>query len=149
MKQTKQTLFGKQGNCLETCLACIFELDRIPDSFGNRSDWVDKYDKFLSQYGLQVLTLNIETVKRIWQPAGYHIISGMGARGLLHSVVGYQGKAIFDPHPDNTFLEREETWDVFVANLNHLRDVSQAEFNEAVERATTKYILSETEGKLI
>lgn len=115
MRPVYQTRFGEpDGNCLEACIASIFELDEIP-WFGRRADWYDNYQDFMAEFGLQVLTVEIEPVKELWTPTGYHIISGTGLRGIEHSVVGRAGRAIHDPYPGGGFLAKEKNWDVFVA----------------------------------
>lgn len=122
MKPVFQTIFdNRTGNCLQACVASIFELglEDVPNFVGAGEGWVEAYCGFLfEQYRLQVMTLDRDALLRqgVWWPGGYHIISGDSPRGdWQHSVVGFEGEMVHDPHPEGGGLAEERTFDVFVA----------------------------------
>lgn len=104
MRPNYQTRFGKhRGNCFATCIACLLEVpvDSVPN-FCENDNWREATNEWLAQYGLHYQDVTLpgdarDEAVRFW---GYHVISGDGPRGLRHSVVGYQGKMIHDPHPE-------------------------------------------------
>lgn len=118
MKRVPQTKFGiKEGNCLEACLASLLELDidRIPiigdnaDFFNFLNDWLIK------EFGLYMV--NVE-VRDCFTPKGYHMMWGKSMRydEVDHSVIGYNGEVIFDPHPSNSGLATKDSY-VVLAKL--------------------------------
>ena len=111
MKPVYQTIFGGdkgvRGNCFAACIASILELllESVPN-FCAKANWREDVDIWLADRNLFYLDCKLpgdlrDELSRFW---GYHIISGDGPRGFRHSVVGYAGKMVFDPHPDNTGL---------------------------------------------
>jgi hypothetical protein len=121
MKPTKQTIFGDgkegrpHGNCLSACVASLLELpiEEVP-VFVEKEDWFGQLHKFISDkgyechgslYGTDVLTYDTGI-------DGYYIVNGVSPRaglkglslGMNHSVIFYNGKLFFDPHPDNKGL---------------------------------------------
>jgi hypothetical protein len=94
------------------------ELDEVPNFMKHPDgEWMEAMADFLAPLGLQP-TLLLEQTREVWLPAGYHLIGGPGPRGVDHSVVGYQGVMVHDPHPDGTGLLEEQDWTVFVATLH-------------------------------
>lgn len=116
MKPVYQTKFGKQeGNCFEAVVASILETDicSIPQNkeyylwYLKCQQWLLINHKILCAY---VDTLDIFDVDKL----GYYEISGDSPRGdFLHSVVGFKGKIVHDPHPDNTGLKNIKGYIVF------------------------------------
>jgi len=111
MMEQHQTIFGKgKGNCFATCVGCILDINinDVPNLSWISPNWREDTNQWLNQFKLYFVDFELpgdlrdEQVK-YW---GYHIIFGDSPRGdgVRHSVVGYQGKMIFDPHPDNTGL---------------------------------------------
>lgn len=123
MMPTRQTKFGQpDGNCFQACLASIFEIpiDDIPTFGGDdnpKTGWYYQFEEWsIDRFGLQPIDLMAQASGELWFwiPRGHHIINGMGPRGLMHSVVGRDGKMVFDPHPDDAGLEEIESFTVFV-----------------------------------
>ena len=125
MIPVSQTKFGGiEGNCVQACLASVLELplDAVPN-FVTMDDWCGEMEKWLLKlYGLQPLFLKLRREIEVddWRPFGYHLMGGMGPRGLKHSVVGYRGEIKWDPHPDRGGLVKVEDWTVFVATMDGL-----------------------------
>lgn len=117
MKPVDQTKFGKpEGNCFAACLASILEvdLDTIPD-FGWDDNWRDRVDSYLAEFGFQMIDILIGL--GAFKPLGYHIINGGSPRGDFdHSIVGYRGEPVHDPHPEGNCILRDiDTYTLFVA----------------------------------
>jgi hypothetical protein len=125
IKQTRlhtDDLTQPPGNCFQACLASIFELpiDKVPDEVevwksGERAESWPKYwqliNSWLASRNLSFLEVEINSAIRNWNDT-YEIITGPSPRNKgRHAVVGYGGKIIFDPHPDNTGLKgTEDEW---------------------------------------
>ena len=130
MRPVQQTLFytesKNRGDCLRACVASLLELriDDVPN-FVETEDYQISMDTFLGKYGFQSLSISIRDLddfrqENAWCPSGYHMIDGISSRGVRHAVVGYQGKIVFDPHPDNDGLIRIEGYTLLVATLTEL-----------------------------
>lgn len=107
-----------RGNCLQACLASIFEddIENIPHFVEyTGADWFDRMNRWLIE-NKQCYILAITD----WDKAnhifhGYSIMNGTSPRGVKHSVVAYNNQMIHDPHPDNNGLVGEvETYWIFV-----------------------------------
>lgn len=106
MIKVKQTKFGnKHGNCLAACLASLLNAN-INDicTIHDGRNWFKDLNKWLiDTYGLYMVV-----VRGNYQfpPVGYHMIWGTSPRykDVDHSVIGYNGKTVFDPHPSNSGL---------------------------------------------
>lgn len=119
MIKVQQTLFGKGGNCFAACIASIFELPLgwVPNFCAEtRMPWLDFANHWLAPLGLMIINLRILEEGEFEWPRCYHIISGHTVRHpkLLHSVVGFAGKMVHDPHPDGSGLTEVRDYDVFV-----------------------------------
>ena len=127
-----QTLFGsKEGNCFQACLASIFELplDQVPHVM-LEEDWPKALDEWLAQFDLYAVQAEVAQCRtQNWTPEGYHLVGGKskGGNGVYHSVVGYRGKIVFDPHPMKPGLEEEETWRIFVKKFETKKEDQDAE----------------------
>ena len=125
MKPVDQTLFGEgRGNCLQACIASVLELplEAVPH-FVLKDDWVEALQMFLARFDLWTIPMDASSSwDKRFVPRGYHLISGPSPRdnSIWHSIVGYQGKMVHDPHPSRAGLEKEETWDLFVSTLLNL-----------------------------
>jgi len=111
MKAVFQTKFGKpHGNCLQACVATVLELEleTVPN-FVDFEDWRGELQAFLARYGFWAVWLADGPT-----PRGYHLIEGIGPRGLCHAVVGHNGEIVHDPHPDGGGIVEFEDWMVFV-----------------------------------
>ena len=112
MIRVDQTLFkaggpeDECGNCFAACIASIMEkpLIQIPN-FCAHKDWVLRLNTWLAHMGLYYMEFRSEFNhgKEDW---GFHIMSGPSPRlkGFYHSVVGFKGEIIHDPHPSRTGL---------------------------------------------
>lgn len=113
-----QDRFGKPlGNCFAACIASIFELPlrNVPDfaKINLNEDGTDNGDWYAAAWDFCVArgfelhyrysksredgTSGIDWIEGAYP---YHLIGGTSPRGLSHSVVGYKGKIIHDPHPE-------------------------------------------------
>jgi len=121
MKPVYQTEFGEQrGNCLQACVASVLELplENVPH-FCLEENWVMALASFLSRFGLAPLIFDFDACQADdWKPTGFHLIGGKSPRGILHSVVGYNGEIVHDPHPASDGLRTIEDYLVFVATLD-------------------------------
>ena len=97
------------GNCFQACVASILDLplDEVPH-FCNDYGQVDRfplnYMKWLAARGLVYLEFSTDSTgaMEFW---GHHLICGPSPRGdFLHSVVGFNGEPVFDPHPSGDML---------------------------------------------
>ncbi len=95
---------GQRGNCLQACVASIFELplNAVPH-FVSRDNWWGEFTKWLSKYNIQVMQLKIQP----WNC--WSIAIGKSPRGgFTHGVVcAPDGTLAHDPHPDSTYLDGE------------------------------------------
>lgn len=95
MRPVTQSKVGADGRCLCACIASILEIPEsfVPD-FGN--DWRNDVDRFLAPFGLYYRQVPLEV-----KPLGFHIVEGTSPRGGQHACVGFNGRIIHDPHPQD------------------------------------------------
>jgi len=146
-----QTKFGKEGNCLETCLCSIFEIKgEIPDFGKDTRDWYDNMIAWLVPFGVRPVELMLDEtwnedeivdwMRNNVGPDVIHLISGDGPRGLRHSVVGQGGRMIHDPHPDGGGVEPQEFTFFVVPNPKEITDLREQLLDaDALENANTNY----------
>ena len=111
MTPLKQTLFHDihgAGNCLETCLASIFEIPIVDVPSLRHTNWFPTLFNWLNS--------NNHTFQGTLTPPqiptysiginGYFIVAGNSPRGSHikggHAVIFKNGIMVHDPHPDNT-----------------------------------------------
>lgn len=105
MKTVDQTIVGENGNCMAACIASLLEIeiDEIPNL--SEEGWLSRLNEWLGNFGLFYMELSLPQTywsgMKYW---GYHTICGKSPRGLLHAVVGLQGKMVHDPHPEKSGL---------------------------------------------
>lgn len=101
MRAVDQTQYGDQkGNCFAACVASLtgLPLDTLTEriDMGRAEDptehWWTRAVRVVADMGW-CLAYHEDRV-----PVGYTIMSGMAERGLLHSVVAYDGRMVHDPH---------------------------------------------------
>ncbi len=110
-----QTKFGpEEGNCFSACVASILELgiEDVPHfcAYSNKR-WLREAEAWLREnYNLTLLSFASRGTSGVYCiPAIHHILSGQSVRGLCHSVVGFRGKVVHDPHPSRKgIVEIEE-----------------------------------------
>jgi hypothetical protein len=98
----EQTKFGKDGNCFRACIASIFELrlEDVPECDGGR--WNGALYNWFTERNLAVCNRYFKEGEpcRI-NEMGYGILTAKSPRTEgYHAVVIYQGKTVFDPHPE-------------------------------------------------
>lgn len=117
-----QTIFHTEttkGNCLAANIASVLEIDiAVVPNFAEFIRWEDHLQKWLTDnHKLRYVEFAIAENTRFaleWSKC-YHLIHGPSPRGSFwHSVVGFEGKMVHDPHPDKTGLKEEKTFVVFV-----------------------------------
>lgn len=103
-----------KGNCMQACLASVFELplDQVPSfEMMERTEWRAAFDVWLNEQGYSL-------VQQLAEPdiAEYYLIIGDAPRGFLHCVVGKDGEMVHDPHPSQDGLLNHKKYWVFTAN---------------------------------
>lgn len=98
-----QSRTGKNGRCLNACLASILEIPeaQVPD-FGK--DWEADVAKFLATFGLYYVQIpkDDSLLKVMFNPAHGEVwstIEGISHRGGPHACVARNGELVWDPHP--------------------------------------------------
>lgn len=100
------------GNCWSACIASILEctLDELPNEahywqpgMHPRKSWPPFYNAmicWLAKRNLTLIEIRTDNIEVDWGDS-YEILSGPSPRdnNILHSVVGYAGKIVHDPHP--------------------------------------------------
>lgn len=144
MKKVYQTIrSGPQANCLQACLASIFEVeisdvvnfakditpenDETPE--GGLLFW-NRFDAWLESYGLRPIFMRFRNLEYVdepgtfWTPPGWHLI--FGKRGETnHVVVGHRGTPVHDPLKDAGPLTfSSEGYVLFVSALDGGSDVN-------------------------
>lgn len=132
MKEFTQTNLSP-GNCWQTSIACILELDpaELPDqvaieasnkSYGNAIRlWLVKnrnlYYSTLDETQFPVL--------RMAEP-GWHLLEGetvrTPAKDIEHVVVGRYGELAWDPHPSRAGLTKVKRWGLLVPCPDYVRE---------------------------
>lgn len=110
---------GQYGDCHRATIASLLELpiDQVPH-FGAASKmeptkfW-ELTQAFLMKHGVAMFEVPARSGGGFFglsdEHKVHHIISGPSPRGggVTHSVIGLDGRIVFDPHPDNTGLVGE------------------------------------------
>lgn len=113
MRCIDQTTFGHPGgNCFSACVASILELplEDVPYFMAEPEDqWYARFETWLECRDMYPLMQPLPDGPRGWAPSGFHILSGHSPRKpddpeALHSVVGYHGRILHDPHPSRAGL---------------------------------------------
>lgn len=126
MKPVYQTLFKggsapleEQGNCLQACLASLFELEleEVPHFvglYGSDDGWIQPCLDWLAQRGLGFLTIPYDDT---WDYYGYSLISGHTPEGARHVMVSYNGKIVHDPWSEDSIpMEFTQYWIFYALN---------------------------------
>lgn len=108
------------GDCYRTCIASILDCTTPEDvphiQDGEEfSDFNARILEFLNNYDLTIIKIvfctdEVDTILE-WSksncPNTLFIMTAKSPRfsNIGHCVIGYNGKLIHDPHPDNTFVE--------------------------------------------
>lgn len=142
LKQTKLHTEEQDGNCWATCIACMLDLDEIPDL--NVSNYMELTKGFINKHGYDLIEVQI-TPNLNWRiPNGLiAIVTGIsprqprfskdGNKDICHTIIGELSQEItdlpgnkchsitkcefiHDPHPDNTFIKTLE-WVSIIINI--------------------------------
>lgn len=118
MKPVYQTFFGKEGNCMQACIASLLEmsLDEVP-RFPITGQFL-AMARFLNQFDIQPIGLPYE--RGIIPFDCHYIVWGKSERGLYHAVIYLGNNMVHDPHPDNTGLVTLEGIDLFVRQFQRV-----------------------------
>ena len=104
MKPVKQKDFEQGGGCFRACIASLLEVtyEDVPEF---NDDWYTKYNEWLIKRGYYLLMVDYWVL--IAYPPVYYIAGGPSPRSNPngHAIIRYENDDVFDPHPDNTFLE--------------------------------------------
>jgi hypothetical protein len=116
MLPQKQTIFGEGGNCFSACIAsiCDLPLSEVP-VFGEHGYWYFEVIDFLHRHGFVIHGKIMKESFPLWYKHyegvdGYFIVGGGSPRMIKngHAVIYKEDTPFFDPHPDDTFLTKEE-----------------------------------------
>lgn len=137
IRELTQTVVGENGNCWQTCVACILDVDpaempcqatieRVTGTDENgKVQRAGSYNNPLQAYLREHHYL---TLASIWQPLvgavrvtvmnGYHLSFGPTVRtptiGVDHVVVAREGETVWDPHPSRAGLVSVKQWAALV-----------------------------------
>ena len=120
------------GNCWQTCIASILEVDplHLPDQAtidanGKHAsaDYTNALGSYLRKHhGLIYIQIPCWHVAGSLNLSGYHLIIGETVRtpenNRRHVVVGLDGKWCWDPHPSRKFLTKMLSYGILVPRLN-------------------------------
>lgn len=128
MKEFTQTTTGPVGNCWQTAVACLLEIEpaSLPDQATHDlqlvdGNWIGKgYNNFLQEYlrkhhGLAYVEMHMPAsalaMVAIRDP-GWHLMTGETVRTPInksrHVVVGRYGQIVWDPHPSRAGLTGDD-----------------------------------------
>lgn len=121
MKPVFQSTFGApNGDCFSAALASILEISlayvpRFCDS--GEDDWGPIVNNWLRYRGMYYVEFKWNDYFREVTPrAAVYVLSGGSPRGgdIGHSVVGFEGRVLHDPHPSGAGIvpHAEHPWDV-------------------------------------
>jgi len=120
-----QTSVYPHGNCFQTCVACVLDLDldAVPPQARCDHTWTDakgerRYGPYFANllgrylrkhHGLLYIELDVSTAGAAFAPRGYHFLVGKTVRSeqqgnCAHIVVADRGEMIWDPHPSHAGL---------------------------------------------
>lgn len=108
-----------KGNCLQACIASILELplEAVPHFalWYDSPNWHEKLNGWLIQTAgvyeitVQANQMYLETIY------GYALLNGLSERGIMHSVVIFNGEMVHDPYPNGKGIITPESYGVFVS----------------------------------
>ena len=136
MRELTQTVIGESGNCWQTCVACILDVDpaELPDqSKIERVTGRDESGKIVragyfnnpvqaylrDHHGMTLghVYAHLLGAMRVTSMGGLHLAYGPTVRtpslGTDHVVVAREGRTIWDPHPSRAGLVKATSWGVF------------------------------------
>ena len=113
---------GQYGDCQRAVIASLLDLPIalvphfLKEANGDTTLFWNKLQLFCGSQGFAYLTMRATSGYRFHGLGArvYHEIAGPSPRGngLLHAVVGLDGKIVFDPHPSKAGLAGDpNTWE--------------------------------------
>lgn len=121
MTPQRQTIFsapeiGIHGNCFSACIASLMDLplEHVPHFSSHGPNWFNVFYEFIKttefEFNGTCYIPNTPDWKDFKGVDGYVIIGGGSPRGIKngHAVIYKDGYPFFDPHPDESFLTKEE-----------------------------------------
>lgn len=134
MREYTQTVTGERGNCWQTAVACLLDIDPAtlppqceydrktthPDgTVEHGPHYYDALQAYLHKHH-SVCYLELHHPEELWPllrvaEPGYHLMVGETVRsaslgGLRHVVVARYGQVIWDPHPSRAGLTGDIRW---------------------------------------
>jgi len=107
-----QTSVGLEGNCLQTSIESILEAPQgaLPSQRAYPlGQYLEPLNEFLGRFGLMYVQGPVRG-----RAVGWHVVTGPSPRtpklGTLHSVVGRNGRIVWDPHPSHEGLCDVTSW---------------------------------------
>lgn len=114
MRELTQTILagdpaGRTGNCFQTAVACILDMDleQVPH-FCETGDWLGYVLYWGALQGWSVTRYHRTSVEGI----ALGVAGGPGPRGYHHAVAVVDGRIAWDPHPSRAgLLSVDQVWD--------------------------------------
>lgn len=134
LKQTKLHSKTQQGNCFQTSIASILdlEIEEVPFFIDKGEAWWLYFTNWLKDKGFYTIVFNREMVFE-----GYYLVLGTSPRDpdINHQVIYKDGVLAHDPHPDNTgVLDIKECMVLVPYDPGKVFDVKYSDFKRDVER---------------
>lgn len=113
MNGVAQTKFGAEGNCVAACWASLLgvPIERIPDLCVEQQFRAES--EFAASLGLALYSVG-DVGSGSWDCPGdprseaVYMAAGVAARGISHRVLMRDGVLAWDPHPDQSGLDRTD-----------------------------------------
>jgi hypothetical protein len=107
------------GDCFPACVASILGLDlkQVPFfSLDSQTSQINDANSWLRQFNLKLIIVRADHPTPQNQ---LYIIKGLSPRwkGKYHTVVGYNGKMLHDPHKDRTGIVGDPTHYIYFTRL--------------------------------
>jgi hypothetical protein len=119
MRELTQTVTGLSGNCWQTCVACLLDIDAEVMPAQTDLHYHNALNIYLRKHhGLAYVEMHqpeeFLAMLRIADP-GWHMLTGTTVRsaslnGSRHVVVARHGEMVWDPHPSRDGLLAEIQW---------------------------------------
>lgn len=116
----QRTVGMPYGECVRATYAMLFDepienIPRFDPAALNGRDQKQAETEWLASLGYGLIEIKmkpgVEVPEEILEtiPEVYHLISGPSARGFMHRCLGFAGRVVADPHPDQSGLVRIES----------------------------------------
>lgn len=112
--QTRLKTETQRGNCFPTAIACLLGLDNPEDvvqfqEYYDRDDilWIEVLEDWLEVKGLALDYIDGHLFNN-----EYYLVSGNTIRNIIHVCIYQNGKLWHDPHPAQTGLVTETSFQI-------------------------------------